>query len=122
MSSCSEKECCVTPPEPTMEGTWKLDKLCFSNGASSCNEEDMWDADTDQFLTFTDSEFTFDIDGEICTGTYVRDGETMVQATFTGGDCTNEERSYILTRLTATEMIFSPLCIEGCPHLYIRQN
>lgn len=120
-SACTEQECCALPEEVSVIGTWKLSKLCFSNGASSCNEEDMWDADQDARITFTDTEFTFDTEGVICSGTYVVSNDTNVELTATGGDCSFETNSYFLGRLTATEMMFSPLCIEGCPHLYIRQ-
>ena len=121
-SSCSETDCCVFPEETTMTGTWKLSKLCFSNGASACNEEDMWDADIEQTLTFTETEFTFDTEGDICNGSYIRVGETNVELTSTSGSCNFDASTYILSRLSANEMIFSPLCIEGCPHLYIKEN
>lgn len=129
--SCTEEECCVVPDESTIDGTivgtWKLSKLCFSDGASSCNEDDLWDAETNEILTFTeDGNFTFDIEGAICNGTYSinEQGETVIQDVNlirTSGDCSFEETIYWLSKLSATEMILSPRCIEGCPHLYLRQ-
>lgn len=125
--ACSEKECCVFPEEPTLVGTWKLSKLCFSNGASSCNEEDMWDATTNEVLSFTeDGNFTFDIDGTICNGTYViieQEGVEVqnVDLVATGGDCSFDKATFWLGQLTVNEMLFSPRCFEGCPHLYVRQ-
>lgn len=126
--ACSEQECCVLPEEPTLIGTWKLSKLCFSNGASSCNVEDMWDADTNEVLTFTeDGNFTFDIEGSICSGTYSmteQEGVVIqdVNLIATGGDCSFDETIFWLSKLTIDEMILSPRCIEGCPHLYVRQQ
>jgi len=120
--SCEEQDCCVTPEEVTMVGSWKLSKLCFSNGASSCNPSDMWDADYEEILTFTSqNEFTFNNEGEICSGTYTRVGEMDVELTAESGNCNFDETVFWLSSLTATEMIFSPRCIEGCPHLYTRQ-
>lgn len=120
--SCTEQECCALPEEPTLVGTWKLSKLCFSNGASSCNEEDMWDAEEEEILTFTeDGSFSFNKEGEICSGTYLREGEMDVNLTATGGNCNFDETTFWLTKLELDEMIFSPRCIEGCPHLYVRQ-
>ena len=124
--SCSETECCGPPEEITMVGHWKLEKLCFSTGASSCSEEDMWNADTDEVLTFReDGTFTFDIEGEICEGNYeivALEAETIsnVNLNSTVGNCNFTETIFWLGRLTYDEMIFSPRCIEGCPHLYKR--
>lgn len=120
--SCSEQECCALPEEITMVGTWKLSKLCFSNGASACEFEDMWDAEHEETITFTEqNEFTFNNEGVICSGYYARFGEIDVELTAESGDCSFDETVYFLTSLTSSEMIFSPRCIEGCPHLYIRQ-
>ena len=120
--SCEEKDCCVTPEEITMVGTWKLSKLCFSNGASSCDLEDMWDAEHEEIITFTeDGSFTFNNEGDICAGSYARSGESDVELTAESGNCNFDETVFWLSSLTANEMIFSPRCIEGCPHLYTRQ-
>ncbi len=121
--SCDETECCINlEGEITMVGTWKLSKLCFSNGASSCNSEDLWDADYEETITFTaQGEYSFDTEGVICNGTYERVGDLDVNLTATSGDCNFEETTRLVTRLTESEMIFSPQCIEGCPYLYVRQ-
>jgi len=120
--SCEEQDCCAMPEEATMVGTWKLSKLCFSNGASSCNLEDLRDADYEETITFTsDSKFTFDREGEICSGSFNHVDEMDVELTSESGNCNFDETVFWLSSLTATEMIFSPRCIEGCPHLYIRQ-
>lgn len=122
-ASCSEQDCCAMPVgEPKILGTWKLDKLCFSNGASSCNEEDMWDAEINQVITFNENgEFTFDTDGEICSGTYDIDTDLFVNLIASAGSCTFEETIYILELRSVNEIMFSPRCIEGCPHLYVRE-
>ena len=120
--SCEEQDCCAMPEEATMVGTWKLSKLCFSNGASSCDLDDMWDAEHEETITFTaDNQFTFDKEGDICSGFYARVTDTEVELTAESGNCNFDETVFWLTSVTATEMIFSPRCIEGCPHLYIRQ-
>jgi len=119
---CTEQECCVMPQEVTMIGTWKLSKLCFSNGASSCDLDDLRDADYEEIITFSgDGSFTFNNEGDICSGQYSRSGEIDVDLIAESGNCNFDETVFWLTSLTDTEMIFSPRCIEGCPHLYIRQ-
>jgi len=125
-ASCSEQECCPIPEgEPKLIGTWKLDKLCYSDGASSCNEEDMWDAEISQIITFFESgEFTFNINGEICSGTYLNktnDINDVVTLNATLGNCNFESASYFLELRAVNEIMFSPQCIEGCPHLYVRE-
>jgi hypothetical protein len=123
LMSCDETECCANPDgDITMVGTWKLSKLCFSNGASSCNSEDLWDADYEETITFTTGgEYRIDNEGVICAGDYEREGELNVNLTARSGDCNFKETTRLITKLTETEMIFSPRCIEGCPYLYVRQ-
>lgn len=122
VSACTEQECCVLPEEPTIVGTWTLTKLCFSNGASSCNEEDMWDADFSETLTFTeDGNLTINRDGDLCSATYAVRENRFVDLVATSGNCNFDNTTFFLGKVTSEELLFSPQCIEGCPHLYIRQ-
>lgn len=121
--SCSSTECCLPVDQDNLLlGEWRLSKLCFSDGASSCNEEDMWDADFSEIVNFyADGSFSFDKDGDVCSGQFEYDGEMDIDLTATDGtNCNFDNTIFWVTRLTESEMIMSPRCIEGCPHLYVR--
>jgi len=122
ISSCEENACCNAEGEATIVGSWKLSKLCFSDGSSTCTTATLWDADREETISFTaQREFTFNREGVICNGNYERVGEIDVNLVATSGECNFDETTFLITRLTDSELIFSPLCAEGCPHLYVRQ-
>lgn len=120
-TSCDEDECCVTPPEVTLLGDWQLDKLCFSNGASTCNEDDLWDPDYSESVTFTADTYSFDRDGEICAGSYELTGLGFDMTADPNSSCVFEDSQYIIIELTKDKLTMSPQCIEGCPHVYVRK-
>lgn len=121
--SCGDDDiCCVTPPEiVTLVGDWKLDKLCFSNGASSCNEEDLWEPDYSECVTFTEDTFSFDRDGVMCIGNYVLTDMGFTMKAESRSECVFETIDYIIIEHTFDKLTMSPLCIEGCPHVYVRK-
>lgn len=123
-SACDSEECCVNPPESeaTLIGEWRLDKLCFSNGASTCNEGDLWEPDYSECVTFTEDTFLFDRDGEICSGTYVMTEWGFDMTPDASSACIFENAiSYNIIELLVDKLTMSPFCTEGCPHVYVRK-
>lgn len=120
--SCSKSMENEMEDQSTLVGQWKLEKVCYSYGAGSCDEEDMWDAEEDEILTFAeDGSFSFNKEGEICTGIYFREDDYNVKLTASGGNCSFDKTIFSLRKLEINEMIFSPKCTEHCAHLYVRQ-
>lgn len=107
----------------TLIGKWDLKKLCFSDGASSCTIDDMWDADYSEIVTFFESgEFSINRDGEDCQGTFTTPRENGILLKAGGDPCFFSEIEYSILSQTADTLIMSPLCIEGCPMMYTRSE
>ena len=119
--ACSDKECCADL-EPTIIGEWKLTMLCTSIGNSSCSEDKLEEATYDDAYSFlSDGTFTNNRAGSICSGTFSFDGIEEVMLSSDDPNCTFFNRTLRITRLTNTEMFLSPLCVDGCLYLYIKQ-
>lgn len=107
--------------DQTLVGQWKLAKVCYSYGATTCDEEEMWDAEEDEILNFNeDGSFSFNKEGEICSGSFLREREFDVKLSASSGNCSFDETIFWLSKLELNEMIFSPRCTEYCSHLYTR--
>lgn len=123
--ACDNDDCCVTPPESEVEitliGEWRLDKLCFSDGASTCNEDDLWEPDYTECVTFTADTFSFDRDGELCTGTYTITDFGFSMTADATSTCIFESIDYQILDHKVDRIVMSPFCTEGCPHVYVRK-
>jgi len=105
----------------TLVGKWKLEKVCYSDGASSCDNDKLQLVLFDEVFTFNDDGtmklFTEDV---TCRGEYTYDGKEMLDLYSEQGGCNFSNTTYRVFNLTANTVTINPPCREACIKTYIR--
>ncbi len=116
LSSCSSEEVECQEFEFALIGEWGLIETCFDigNGVQNCEDGDL------RFrFNFIDEESVLFIDGnEECMALYrIEDGLISFSGTIDGA-CL--DRSFFFSIIDQCTVTISPLCVEGCPHTYVK--
>lgn len=114
---CSESE----EQEITLVGTWKLDKVCYSDGASTCSNEMLQDAGSDEVFTFnSDGSLNLRTGNTECSGTYEYDGKEILILNSDNASCNFSNATYRVFDLMANTVTINPPCREACIKTYVR--
>lgn len=109
--------------EVTLVGQWKLDKVCFSNGASSCDKENLQDAGSDEVFTFNaDGTLSLRTGNTECSGTYEFDSNEILSLNSEDTSCNFSNTTYRVFDLLANSVTINPPCREACIKTYVRLN
>lgn len=115
--SCSDSE----PQEITLIGQWELNEICFSDGASSCNEEEIKSPDFEETITFNaDGRFLIIRDGSECKGAFTYDGRQELVMEADNNICNFDSVAFRVFDLAATSVEINPPCREACVKRYVR--
>jgi len=115
---CSESEV----QEITLVGSWKLDKVCYSDGASSCSNDKLQDAGSDEVFTFNaDGSLNLRTGNTECNGTYEYDGVEILMLNSDNASCNFSNATYRVYDLMANSVTINPPCREACIKTYLRQ-
>ena len=115
---CSESE----EQAITLVGTWKLDKVCYSDGASTCSNDNLEDAGSDEVFTFNaDGSLNLRTGNTECSGTYEYNGMEMLILNSDNASCNFSNATYRVLNLLANSVTINPPCREACIKTYVRQ-
>lgn len=125
--ACSSGDTCpdvgICEGDATLIGDWELDQQCFSNGASSCSEENLETPDFIETISFReDGSLTITIDGVVCNGSYSFDGEESLDLQADDTNCNFDNTTFSVFDLTPNTVTINPPCREACIKKYVRIN
>jgi len=117
MSNCSAPE----EQEITLVGQWRLDKVCFSDGASVCSNELLVEASFDEVFTFNaDGTMNLTTGNTACRGTYEYDGLEDLILNSDNASCNFSNATHKVFNLEANSVTINPPCREACIKSYVR--
>ena len=114
---------CTDPEEQeiTLTGKWKLDKVCYSDGASTCSNDLLQDAGSEEVFTFsTDGTMNLVTGNTECAGTYEFDGTSSLVLNSDNASCNFSNATYRVFDLLSNSVTINPPCREACIKTYIR--
>lgn len=125
VTACSSGDTCpdggICANDETLIGDWELNKQCFSNGASSCGEENLETPDFMETISFgEDGTLTITVDGVVCNGRYSFDGEESLDLQADDTNCNFDNTTFKVFDLTPISVTINPPCREACIKQYVR--
>jgi len=114
---CTE-EGCGSDGDVTLIGKWGLVESCFDigNGTRNCTDHNQ----EEWFEFFEDGTVRVNNENFNCISNYKVDGSILSLLSTDGEGCS--EQSFFFELVDACNARISPMCIEGCPHTYVRVN
>ena len=121
LCSCSESMSGENEEQISLIGQWKLEKVCYSDGASSCGEDKLQIVLFNEVFTFNeDMTMNLVTDNTTCRGTYTYDNKEMLDLNSKDGNCNFSNTTYRVFDLTANSVTINPPCREACIKTYVR--
>jgi len=116
-TSCSKSE----EQKITLIGQWELNEICFSDGASRCDEGEIKAPDFKETMTFSsDGSVVIIRDGSECIGSFTYDNKEELIMKADDANCNFDNAIFRVFDLTTNSVTINPPCREACVKRYVR--
>ncbi len=117
LTFCSKTE----EQDITLVGMWRLDKVCYSDGASNCDNDSLEDPGSDEVFIFrADGTMRLTTGNTSCDGAYEYDGKEILDLNSDNTSCNFSNTTYRVFDLQANSVTINPPCREACIKAYVR--